>query len=200
MGRRRDLVLSTDDRARLQSWAAQQHDQGLAVRAQALLDYADGRQATEIALRGGFSQSTLSLWRDRFLADRLTGLMPNPRGGWQRRRGTIPVCPPGGQIDSQNWVCLTPEESDALHRAAATARGIEQSAAARARSVQRSAAAVAVDGLDERHRAVLLLRVDNPSMPLADLAALMGVDRRRVATRLRVALAAADQLAVKRTP
>jgi transposase len=77
------IVLSTDERTRLQSWArSRTQPLRLVQRAQIILMAADGYQNQEIASRIHTSRPTVQLWRGRFLALRIPGLEKDaPRPG-----------------------------------------------------------------------------------------------------------------------
>ena len=77
------VVLSTEERATLQSWArARSQPQRLVQRAQIILMAADQTENQDIAGRLSISRPTVQLWRQRFLALRTHGLEQDaPRPG-----------------------------------------------------------------------------------------------------------------------
>jgi transposase len=77
------VVLSTEERATLQSWArARSQPQRLVQRAQIILMAAEQMENQDIAGRLSISRPTVQLWRQRFLALRTAGLEKDaPRPG-----------------------------------------------------------------------------------------------------------------------
>jgi transposase len=101
------LVLTDGERAQLQGWARRRRTvQGLALRSQIVLECARGLSNKEVAARLSVSAATVGKWRRRFLADRLDGLVDEPRSGRPRTVGgervedvivkTLETAPPGG--------------------------------------------------------------------------------------------------------
>ena len=79
------VVLTDDERARLQAWARRPKSaQALALRARIVLAAAEGLGNTAVAARLGIALSTTRKWRSRFLAERLDGLTDEPRPGRPR--------------------------------------------------------------------------------------------------------------------
>src|SRR4051794_3344712 len=79
------LILSDDERQKLQTWAARpKSTQRLALRARIILACAEGRDNTDIANRLRIHPVTVGKWRKRFLVDRLEGLADEPRPGAPR--------------------------------------------------------------------------------------------------------------------
>jgi transposase len=81
------LVLSDDERGKLQSWANRPTSaQRLALRARIVLACASGKdnKEKEVAKVLGITPHTVGKWRARFLDDRLDGLADEPRPGAPR--------------------------------------------------------------------------------------------------------------------
>jgi transposase len=80
-----EIVLTTDERAELEGWARRRTSAaGLAMRSRIVLAAADGGTNTELAERLGLSITTVRRWRNRFVVDRLDGLLDEPRPGRPR--------------------------------------------------------------------------------------------------------------------
>jgi transposase len=80
-----EVVLSAEERKHLQSWARRpKRAQVLALRSRIVLAAADGGGNTELAARLGISRMTVGKWRARFVAERLHGLLDEPRPGRPR--------------------------------------------------------------------------------------------------------------------
>jgi transposase len=79
------LVLSDDERAKLQSWANRPTSaQRLALRARIILACSDGQDNKAVAKALRVTPPTVGKWRARFLEDRLEGLTDEPRPGAPR--------------------------------------------------------------------------------------------------------------------
>jgi transposase len=79
------LVLTDDERAKLQSWADRPTSaQRLALRARIVLACADGRDNKAVAKALRITPHTVGKWRARFVEDRLEGLADEPRPGAPR--------------------------------------------------------------------------------------------------------------------
>ena len=80
-----ELVLSDEERDRLESWSRRRTSaQALATRSRIVLAAAEGLTNSEIAERLSVSRTTVWTWRARFAADRLDGLVDEPRPGRPR--------------------------------------------------------------------------------------------------------------------
>jgi transposase len=80
-----EVVLSDAEREQLESWARRgKSAQALAQRSRIVLAAAEGLKNTEIAQRFALDHATVRKWRNRFAADRLDGLLDEPRPGRPR--------------------------------------------------------------------------------------------------------------------
>jgi transposase-like protein/transposase len=76
------LVISGEDRARLESWTRSRSIRASHVeRARIVLAVADGKGTSGVALEVGVSRPTVIKWRDRFAEHGLAGLDDEPRPG-----------------------------------------------------------------------------------------------------------------------
>jgi hypothetical protein len=77
------ITLSDEERATLERWArGRSVEARLVLRAKIVLAAAEGRQSKEIAVQLATLAKTVALWRERFNAQRLTGIQKDaPRGG-----------------------------------------------------------------------------------------------------------------------
>jgi transposase len=124
------IVLGDDEREQLQAWARRPTSaQALALRARIVLACADrpGSGNTQIAQALGISRGMVGKWRNRFAADRLDGLLDEPRPGRPR---TI------GDADVERVITTTLETTprDATHwstRSLAAQVGLSQTAVSR---------------------------------------------------------------------
>ncbi len=79
------VVLSAQERAQLVSWQRRRTSaQALAERSRIVLAAAEGLNNSEVAGRLGITRGTVAKWRSRFLAERLDGLVDEPRPGRPR--------------------------------------------------------------------------------------------------------------------
>lgn len=81
-----ELVLTDEERDTLQRWARRaKSSQALAQRCRIVLGCAAGKSNKEVAAEVGVSQQMVCKWRQRFVADRLDGLVDEPRPGAPRQ-------------------------------------------------------------------------------------------------------------------
>lgn len=123
-----ELVLSDDERSQLQAWARRPTSaQALALRSRIVLAAAEGGGNTEVAQRLGVSRMTVGKWRARFVADRLDGLLDEPRPGRPRTVADE-------QVEAVITRTLETTPKDATHwstRSMAAELGMSQSAVSR---------------------------------------------------------------------
>jgi transposase len=79
------LILSDDERQKLSTWANRpKSTQRLALRARIVLACADEPSNKAVAVQLGVCGATVGTWRNRFIAERLEGLVDEPRPGTPR--------------------------------------------------------------------------------------------------------------------
>jgi transposase len=123
-----ELTLTSEEQATLTGWTRRPTTaQALAHRARIVLGAAEGRSNKDIAATLRITEPTVGKWRRRFLAERLDGLLDEPRPGAPR---TI------GDADVERVIALTLESAprDATHwstRSMAAASGYSQSSISR---------------------------------------------------------------------
>jgi transposase len=122
------LVLSKAEREQLEAWARRPTSaQALAERSRIVLCASEGLKNTQIATRLGLSRHTAAKWRARFAAERLDGLLDEPRPGRPR---TIT----DAQVEAVIVRTLESTPRDATHwstRSLARELGLSQSAVSR---------------------------------------------------------------------
>jgi len=86
------LALSVDERETLERWTRRRSTaQALAQRARLVLTCAEGKTNTMVATELGVTPQMVSKWRKRFVAQRLDGLLDEPRSGAPRQIGDADV-------------------------------------------------------------------------------------------------------------
>jgi transposase len=122
------LVLSDGEREQLVRWSRRARSaQSLALRSRIVLACGDGLSNTEVAARLQVTPATVGKWRRRFVADRLDGLLDEPRPGGPRRIGD-------DQIEQVIVATLERTPSNATHwsrRSMAAEAGISPSTVGR---------------------------------------------------------------------
>lgn len=123
-----ELVLSSEERESLERWARRPKTaQALALRARIILRCSTGASNAAVAQELEITPATVGKWRQRFVDQRLDGLLDKPRPGAPR---TI------SDADVERVITLTLESapSDATHwstRSMAARSGMRQSAVSR---------------------------------------------------------------------
>lgn len=122
------LRLSESERVQLSEWTRRSKTaQSLALRARIVLLSADGQTNTQIAGRLHISLPTVGKWRQRFLDQRLDGLLDEPRPGTPRRLSDA-------EVERVLVRTLETQPKDATHwstRSLAQATGFSQSSISR---------------------------------------------------------------------
>lgn len=122
------VVLSEAEREQLQAWARRRKTaQALALRSQIVLDCAAEMPNQDVANRLRITSQTVSKWRNRFVRQRLDGLLDAPRPGAPR---TID----DARIDRVIAMTLEQKPAAATHwstRTLARASGLSQTAVSR---------------------------------------------------------------------
>ncbi|HYL72285.1 MAG TPA: helix-turn-helix domain-containing protein [Candidatus Dormibacteraeota bacterium] len=78
------LALSDAERAQLVQWTRNRKARALALRARIVLRCDAGRANREVAAQLGVTTQTVGKWRARFVAQRMQGLLDEPRPGAPR--------------------------------------------------------------------------------------------------------------------
>lgn len=80
------ISLSSDEQTQLRNWSRSKRRIGpaLALRARIVLQCCRGHSNREVARRVGVTAQTVCKWRQRFLSDRVAGLLDQPRSGAPR--------------------------------------------------------------------------------------------------------------------
>lgn len=87
-----EIVLSDEEREQLEAWARRRKSaQALAQRSRIVLRAAAGERNTKIAAELGVTRPMVAKWRSRFAAERLEGLVDEPRPGRPRTVGDAKV-------------------------------------------------------------------------------------------------------------
>lgn len=87
-----ELVVTSAEREALERWARRPKTaQALAQRARIVLACSTGVSNTAVAARMGLAKVTVGKWRARFVAQRLDGLLDEPRPGAPRRVGDAAI-------------------------------------------------------------------------------------------------------------
>jgi transposase len=122
------LTLNDEERRTLLGWAKRPTSaQRLALRARIVLACAEGRSNTEVAATLKITLPTVGKWRQRFIEDRLEGLVDEPRPG-------APRTLQDSQIEEVITRTLESKPEDATHwstRKMAETLGLSQSAIVR---------------------------------------------------------------------
>jgi len=122
------LILTDEEKATLEQWIRRSKTgQALAKRSRIVLSCASGNSNSIVATELGLCNHTVGKWRDRFLKQRLDGLLDEPRPGAPR---TIT----DAEVERVVTLTLETMPSDATHwstRAMARRSGLSQSAVSR---------------------------------------------------------------------
>ena len=80
------ILLGNEEYQQLLNWSRNPRRAGraLALRARIILQCRHGRSNRQVARRLGLPEQTVCKWRQRFLAERLQGLLDQPRSGAPR--------------------------------------------------------------------------------------------------------------------
>jgi transposase len=122
------LMLSSDERETLEAWTRRRTTaQALAQRARVVLECAAGKPNRTVARELHLDEDTVGKWRQRFLAQRLDGLLDEPRPG-------APRTVTDAQVERVVMLTLETTPRDATHwstRAMAARCGVSQSTVGR---------------------------------------------------------------------
>jgi transposase len=104
-----ELALTDEERETLQRWARRaKSSQALAQRCRIVLGCAAGKSNKEVAAEVGVWPQTVCKWRQRFMMNRLDGLVDEPRPGGPRKVGDE-------QIEAVLVATLERQPADATH-------------------------------------------------------------------------------------
>lgn len=122
------LILAAEEKATLEQWIRRSKTgQALAKRSRIVLSCASGKSNRIVADELGLCSHTVGKWRDRFLKQRLDGLLDEPRPG-------APRSITDAEVERVVTLTLETMPSDATHwstRAMARRSGLSQSAISR---------------------------------------------------------------------
>jgi transposase len=122
------VVLTDEERSQLEAWARRpKSSQALALRSRIVLAAAEGGSNVEVGERLSVARSTVRKWRNRFVEQRLDGLLDEPRPGRPR---TVT----DEQVEEVIAKTLESAPRDATHwstRSMAAELGLTQSAVSR---------------------------------------------------------------------
>jgi len=123
-----ELILSSEERETLQAWVRRPKTaQALALRARIVLACAEGKNNTTVGAALRLCKQTVGKWRGRFVAQRLDGLLDEPRPGAPRQIGDA-------QVERVITLTLESSPANATHwstRLMAERCGMSQSAVSR---------------------------------------------------------------------
>ncbi len=122
------LTLSSEERETLGNWARRPKSaQALAQRSRIVLEAAAGNSNTTVAHKLGLTKQTVGKWRQRFVDQRLDGLLDEPRPGAPRKIDDA-------QVERIVRLTLESTPADATHwstRAMAKRCGLSQASVGR---------------------------------------------------------------------
>src|SRR6188474_1503673 len=122
------LVLTVEENNRLVEWARRRTTaQALALRSRIVLACAQGISNTEVSQRLGVTLQTVGKWRQRFVDQRLDGLLDAPRPGQPRKISNA-------KVEEVLAMTLARRPKEATHwstRLMAKATGLNQTAIVR---------------------------------------------------------------------
>jgi len=123
-----ELILSSEEQETLQAWVRRPKTaQALALRARIVLACAEGKNNTAVGAALRLCKQTVGKWRGRFAAQRLDGLLDEPRPGAPRQIGDA-------QVERVITLTLESSPANATHwstRLMAERCGMSQSAVSR---------------------------------------------------------------------
>jgi transposase len=123
-----DLVLNAEEQTVLSQWARRRKTaQALALRARIVLACSENRSNQQVAAELGITQQTVGKWRQRFVQDRLAGLLDEPRSGAPRTVSDADV----ERILTLTLETLPPDATHWSTRSLAQRAGLSQSSVSR---------------------------------------------------------------------